>query len=83
MEDEFEVKFIVRDPDGVSSFTWGIFTQNQVSLKGGKIDCHNATECVHEEEVSSPPYRGTFIIGADAVDSKGQTSRGIGEIYIQ
>jgi hypothetical protein len=80
--EEFKVKFIVRDPDGVWSFTWGIFTQNQTSLMGGEKICHNAPECQHEVEVESP-LQGTFIVGADAVDSKGQTGRGIGEIYIR
>jgi len=80
--DEFEVRFIIRDPDGVESFTWGIFTQNQTSLIGGTEQCGNRIECVHEEEVASP-LPGVFIIGADAVDSKGQTARGIGEIYIR
>jgi hypothetical protein len=80
--DEFEIKFIVRDPDGVWSFTWGIFTHNQTSLMGGEEICHNARECSHEVEVEAPPFSGTFIVGADAVDSKGETSRGIAEIYI-
>jgi hypothetical protein len=80
--DTFEVKFIVRDPDGVWSFTWGFFTQNQTSLKGGEKICHNAPECEEEVEIESP-LRGTFIVGADAVDSKGEVARGIGEIYIR
>ncbi|MCB9079757.1 MAG: hypothetical protein H6631_19300 [Anaerolineaceae bacterium] len=80
--DDFKVVFIIRDPDGVAEMTWGIFTQNQTALLGGDVNCGNAVECRHEEEVSAP-YRDTFIVGADAVDSTGQTNRGIGEIYIR
>jgi hypothetical protein len=81
--EEFEIRFIVRDPDGIESFKWGIFTQNQTGLMGGDVSCHNQTDCRHEEEVEAPPIRGTFIVGADAVDSKGNTHRGIAEVYIQ
>lgn len=81
--DEFRIRIIVRDPDGVKSFTWGIFTQNQTPLVGGDRDCGNATECRIEEDLQAPPIRGTYLAGADAVDSKGATSRGVGEIYVQ
>lgn len=63
--------------------TWGVFTQNQTALVGGDVNCGNAIECRHEEELNAPPIRGTFIVGADAVDSAGNNNRGIGEIYIQ
>jgi hypothetical protein len=76
-----KIIFIVRDPDGVKSFTWGIFTQNQVSLKGGEKECHGAKECSKEVK-ESVPIKGTFIVGADALDTKGKTSRGVGEIYV-
>ena len=80
--DKVKIKIVVRDPDGVTSFTWGIFTQNQVGLKGGDKKCNGATECsTHIEE--SIPIPGTFIIGADAVDTKGNTNRGLGEIYVK
>jgi hypothetical protein len=79
--EKVKIKIVVRDPDGVSSFTWGIFTQNQVPLKGGDKNCNGATECsTHIEE--GIPIPGTFIIGADAVDTKGNTNRGLGEIYV-
>ena len=81
--EEFEVIFIVRDPDGVSEFSWGVFTQNQTALIGGDIDCRNAIECRHEEELEAPPLSGTFIVGADAIDATGEDNRGIGEIYIR
>jgi len=79
--EKVKIKIVVWDPDGVTSFTWGIFTQNQVGLKGGDKKCNGATECsTHIEE--SIPIPGTFIIGADAVDTKGNTNRGLGEIYV-
>ncbi|MCB0211138.1 MAG: hypothetical protein KDJ52_17495 [Anaerolineae bacterium] len=80
--DKFKVVFIVRDPDGVSEFSWGVFTQNQTALVGGDIDCRNAIECRHEEKLEAPPFSGTFIVGADAIDAKGEDNRGIGEIYV-
>ena len=80
--DKFEIRFIVTNPNGVNEFKWGIFTQNQVSLQGGTIKCNGATDCRHEEDVSSP-LAGTFIVGADAVASNGGTSRGIAEVYIR
>jgi hypothetical protein len=80
--EKVKIKIVVWDPDGVDSFTWGIFTQNQVGLKGGDKKCNGATECsTHIEE--SIPIPGTFIIGADAVDTKGNTNRGLGEIYVK
>jgi hypothetical protein len=72
----------VRDPEGVSEFTWGIFTQNLTPLVGGDINCNNATECKHETEVVAPGISGTFLVGADALDSKGETGRGVAEIYV-
>jgi hypothetical protein len=81
--DEIKVIFTVRDPDGVKSFTYGFFTQNQSPLGGGGTEeCGGNTECIREIEVDVPPLEGTFIVGADAVDGKGETNRGIGEIYI-
>jgi len=80
--EKIKIKIVVWDPDGVKSFTWGIFTQNQVSLKGGDKNCNGATECsTHIEE--RIPIPGTFIIGADALDSKGNANRGLGEIYVK
>ena len=75
--------FVVIDPDGVSEISWGVFTQNQTPLVGGDVNCRNATECRHKEKLEAPPFSGTFIVGADAVDSKGENNRGIGEIYIR
>jgi hypothetical protein len=81
--DEVKVIFTVRDPDGVRSFTYGFFTQNQSPLGGGGTqECGGNTECSREIEEEVPPLEGTFIVGADAVDSKGETNRGIGEIYV-
>jgi hypothetical protein len=80
--DEVKIIFVVRDPDGVKDFSWGIFTQNQTSLKGDKHECGGSTECRLEIEEDVPPFPGTFIVGADALDSTGQTQRGIGEIYV-
>jgi hypothetical protein len=75
--------FVVRDPSGVKEFTWGIFTQNQTSLKGGKHECGGATECRLEVKENAPPIKGTYIVGADALNVNGKITRGIGEIYVR
>ncbi|MFN8454683.1 MAG: hypothetical protein U0401_08455 [Anaerolineae bacterium] len=80
--DKVKINFIVTDPNGVSKFEWGIFTQNQTPLKNGKKDCGGATECREEIKENAPSLSGTYIIGADAVSSNGATKRGIGEIYV-
>ncbi len=79
--EEIKIIIVVRDPDGVARFTWGIFTQNQTPLVGGDEECHGATECKIERKENAP-VAGTYIVGADAVDTKGETNRGIGEIYV-
>ena len=79
---EVKIVFIVRDADGVASFTWGVFTQNQTPLIGGDKECHGASEC-REEKTVNAPLTGTYLVGADAVDTKGFTSRGVGEIYVR
>lgn len=80
--DEVKIIFIVRDPDGVKEFTWGVFTQNQTPLIGGERNCNNATECREEVEAVAPPVSGTYLVGADAIDAHGNTARGVGEIYV-
>jgi len=81
-DDEVEIVFVVRDPGGVREFTWGIFTQNLTSLKGGRHECHGATECRLEIKENVPPVKGTYIVGADAIGSDGKTVRGTGAIYV-
>ena len=80
--DEVKIIFIVRDPDGVNRFTWGIFLQNLSPLVGGDKVCNGAPECQIEVKEEAPPLKGTYIVGADAVDVLGNTSRGISEIYV-
>jgi hypothetical protein len=75
--------FIVRDPDGVSGFTWGIFTQNLTPLIGGDKDCGGATECSLEVKEDAPGVPGTYILGADAQDTTGKVKREVGEIYVE
>ncbi|HXV97551.1 MAG TPA: hypothetical protein VEC93_03945, partial [Anaerolineae bacterium] len=82
-DEEVHIVFVVRDPGGVKDFTWGIFTQNQTSLKGGRHECGGTTECRLEVREGAPPIPGTFIVGADALSVSGKTTRGIGEIYVR
>jgi hypothetical protein len=82
-DERVHIVFVVRDPGGVKDFTWGIFTQNQTSLKGGRNECGGVTECRLEVREDAPPFKGTFIVGADALSVSGKTTRGIGELYIR
>jgi hypothetical protein len=81
--DKVKIVFVVRNPEGVKEFTWGIFTQNQTSLKGGKHECGGTTECRLEVKENAPPISGTYIVGADALGADGKIVRGIGEIYVR
>jgi hypothetical protein len=82
--DDIKFDIVVYDPDGVKTFTWGVFTLNNTPLPiGGDKDCGGATECRHEVETEAPPIRDTYKVGVDAVDNAGKSSRGfVGEIYV-
>ena len=80
--EEVRIVFIVRDPDGVDRFTWGIFLQNLTPLIGGDKVCGGATECKVEVKENAPSLTGTYIVGADAVDVNGNTARGTSAIYV-
>jgi hypothetical protein len=82
VDEDITIIFVVRDPDGVANFTWGIFTLNQTPLIGGEKGCGGATECRLELNETTPPIPDTYLVGADAVDSKGKTVRQVGEIYV-
>ena len=71
----------VRDPDGVASFEWGIFTENNVPVKSGERNCGNATECRREEKFEAA-LTGAFQVGVEAVDSKGNKSIEVKQIYV-
>lgn len=79
--DDVRVIITVRDPDGVANFEWGIFTENNVSVKGGERGCGNATECRIEEEFEAV-LAGTFQVGVEAVDTKGTKTIEVKQIYI-
>ncbi len=81
-DDDVKIVFVARDPGGVREFTWGIFTQNLTSLKGGTHNCNGQTECRLEIKETVPPVTGTYIVGADAIGSDGKTVRGTGAIYV-
>ncbi len=79
---QVKVIYTIRDTDGVTSFVWGLFTQNLTPLNGGEVLCHNTPECIYEETINLSSITGTFIIGVDAVDFTGQIEREIAEIYV-
>jgi hypothetical protein len=62
---------------------WGVFTQNNTGLVGDTVDCSDKTECRVEQSFTAPDISGTFIVGADASDTKGMINRGVGELYVE
>jgi hypothetical protein len=80
--DEIKIFFIANDSDGVVEFIWGVFTQNQTSLFGGKKECSSRTECRLETTINTPPLSGTYIIAVEAIDTKGNTALAIKQIYV-
>ena len=78
-----EVRLIitVRDSDGVNSFSWGVFTENQVGVAGGNQDCGNATEC-RIEETFTAALPGAFQIGVEAKDATGIGVIEVGQLYV-
>jgi hypothetical protein len=81
--DDIKIVFVVRDPNGVKEFSWGIFTQNKTPLKDGKKDCGGATECRQEIKEEVPPIKGALIAGVEAKSVNGQGKIGIGEFYVR
>ena len=82
--DRVKIVVIVRDPDGIANFAWGIFSLNDTPFPvGGDRNCGGATECRIDEDVTAPPLPDTYKVGVDVIDSKGASTRGFfGEIYI-
>jgi hypothetical protein len=81
MGDEVKVIITVSDPDGVNFFKWGVFTQNNVAIKGGDRNCGNAGSCGTDEEFEAV-LDGTFQIGVEAEDSQGKRSIETKQIYV-
>ena len=82
---EIRIIIIVTDPDGVKSFTWGIFAENRSPLPvGGTENCGNRTECRIEQNFAAPPFQGQFAVGVEAVDVLGQgTQINAAQIYLE
>jgi hypothetical protein len=80
--DNVEFNITVSDPDGVASFTWGVFAQNgsPVGL-GGDRNCGGSNQCTLSDKFETK-LTGIFFLGVDAVDSKGNTIREIKQIYV-
>jgi hypothetical protein len=79
--DEVRVRITVSDPDGVSTFDWGVFTENRTSVQGGERNCGNATHCELEEEFEAQ-LPGAFQIGVEAKDATGATTIEVKQIYV-
>ncbi|MEW5956959.1 MAG: hypothetical protein AB1801_04490, partial [Chloroflexota bacterium] len=82
LEEDVKVIITVRDSDGVGSFTWGVFAQNGSPLGlGGDRNCGGSTECRIDEEFETK-LTGQFFVGVDAVDSAGNKTREIKQLYV-
>ncbi len=82
LHDKVTVIITVSDPDGVSSFTWGIFSQNRTSLAGDTKECGRATSCEIEAKFEAK-LAGQFAVGVEAVDTQGQkTQTNAAQIYV-
>ena len=82
LEGEVRVNITVSDPDGVSSYSWGVFAQNGSPLGlGGNVGCGNSGQCNSSEEFEAK-LTGQFFIGVDALDAKGNTVREVKQIYV-
>ena len=80
--DKVEFTITVIDPDGVKSFAWGVFAQNNSPVGiGGDKGCGGGTECKHGGNFEAK-LPGQFFIGVDALDNNGNTRREIKQIYI-
>ena len=77
-----EFRIVVSDPDGVSSFTWGLFAQNASPLGlGGEKNCGNSGQCDASGEFEAQ-LTGQFFLGVDAADSKGNVVREVKQLYV-
>ncbi len=79
--DEVELIITVRDADGVGTFSWGVFTENKTGLTGDDVECNNATECRIEEKFNTQ-LPGSFQIGVEAIDAKGEGVIEIKQLYV-
>jgi len=80
--DKVKFDITVSDPDGVKSFTWGVFTQNQSPVGlGGDKGCGNATQCTLSDKFEAK-LPGIFFLGVDALDTAGNTVREVKQIYV-
>jgi hypothetical protein len=82
LEEDVKLIVTVRDSDGVTSFSWGVFAQNGSPVGiGGDRNCGGAGECRIDDEFETRLI-GIFFIGVDAVDTKGNEIREIKQLYV-
>lgn len=79
--DRVRVRITVSDPEGVSKFSWGVFTENRTAIAGGNRDCGNATQCEIQEEFKAQ-LPGAFQIGVEALDAQGHKAIDTRSIYV-
>jgi hypothetical protein len=76
-----KIVITVRDPEGVSAFSWGVFAQNRTPLAGGDKNCSGATECSITEEVDAI-LSGQFEVGVEAKNKSGAGTIETKQLYI-
>lgn len=80
--DKVNFTITVSDPDGVATFTWGVFTENQSPVGlGDDKNCGNGNECSLSGNFKAK-LTGRFIFGVDAIDTKGNKTRTIQGMYV-
>ena len=82
LEDDVKFRIVVTDPDGVNSFSWGLFAQNGSPLGfGGERNCGGSNSCDLSDEFKAK-LTGQFFLGVDTIDSKGNATREIKQLYV-
>lgn len=79
--DTVKLNITVTDPNGVSDFEWGIFTENKTAVLGGDKGCGNAVECKISEEFEAE-LPGAFQIGVEAKNAQGQKTTHVTQLYV-
>lgn len=79
--DNIKINFSVRDSQGVSSFSWGVFAQNRTPLKSGNESCNGQLECNLSIELSAD-LPGQFEVGVEAVNRNSGKTVQSKQIYI-
>ncbi len=79
--DNIVINITVRDPNGISAFSWGVFSQNRTALKNGTENCNGSPECSVTVELVAG-LSGQFEVGVEAKSKNGGGTIQTKQIYI-